>query len=229
MRSALSSGGLASRHTEQEVLGVSHRPDVRATGFSIPTTHFEVRVAHSNRLVTVPELRRRGQSPDAFVEATWQWRLDHDYQGGPPPRAAYELIPAVASSYGGWHPAFARLWRGAVRIAAEQAGPSASQIGILWRTVGLLVVILQRQTFQVLAACATTLSTEVEGRFGRPLSETPEFWRVAPEAAVLWASEEFGYPDQRRGDVSRGGTALGPPRRRTLRRRSHLRAAGMRL
>ena len=32
------------------------------------------------------------------------------------------------------------------------------------------------------------------------LSEVPEFWRAAPEAAVLWGGEEFGYPPSPRGD-----------------------------
>ena len=212
-------------HTEQEVPGLQHRPDVRASGFSIPTTHFEVHVTHPNRLASDPELRRRGQSPSAFVEGAWRWRLEHDYQGGPPPRAAYDLVPAVASSYGGWHPSFAQWWRGAVRMAAEHAGSLASQTGMLWRTVGILSVTLQRQTFQVLAACVPAMMHEVEGRLGRPLSEDPEFWRAAPEAALHWSVEEFGFPDQRREDghganaeVDQGYSAAG-----------HLRAAGMRL
>ena len=66
---------------------------------------------------------------------------------------------------------------------------------MLWRTVGFLSVTLQRQTFQVLAACAPALQHAVEGRLGRPLSETPEFWRAAPEAALQWSAEEFGFPE----------------------------------
>ena len=123
-----------------------------------------------------------------------------DYHGGPPRRAAHDLIPAAASTYGGWHPAFAQWWRGAVRMVAELAGPSASQTGMLWRTVGFLSVRLQRQNFQTLTACAPALRHAVEGRLGRPLSEDPEFWRAAPEAALQWSAEEFGFPDPRRGD-----------------------------
>ena len=37
------------------------------------------------------------------------------------------------------------------------------------------------------------LELEVQGRLGRPLSEVPEFWRVALETAVFWGDEEFGY------------------------------------
>ena len=70
---------------------------------------------------------------------------------------------------------------------------------MLWRSVGLLSVTLQRQNFQVLAGCAPTLEAEVQGQLGRPLSEVPEFWKAAPEAAVLWAGEEFGYPPSPRG------------------------------
>ena len=119
--------------TEQEVPSLTHIPDVRASGFSIPTTHFEVWITHPNRLASAPELRCRGQSPSAFIEAAWHERLRTDYHGGPPRRAAYDLIPAAASTYGGWHPAFAQWWRGAVRMVAELAGPSASQTGMLWR------------------------------------------------------------------------------------------------
>ena len=103
----------------------------------------------------------------------------------------------MASSYGGWHPEFVRWWRGATRAAAEREGPSASQTGMLWRTVGFLSVTLQRQTFRVLAGCAPGLSDQVEGHLGRPLSEDPEFWRAAPEAALDWGSEEFGFPPPR--------------------------------
>ena len=113
----------------------------------------------------------------------------------------YQLIPAVVCSYGGWHPEFTQWWRGAVRAAAERAGPTASPQGMLWRSVGFLSVTLQRQNFQVLAGCAPTLEHQVQGRLGRPLSEVPEFWRAAPEAAVLWGGEEFGYPPSPRGDA----------------------------
>ena len=210
---------------EQEVPSLPHRPDVRATGFGIPTTYFEVYITHPGRHASAPELRRRGQSPSAFVEAAWQSRLTNDYQGGPPPRAAYDLVPAAASTYGGWHPAFAQWWRAAVRTAAELAGPTASQTGMLWRTVGFLSVLLQRRNFQVLAACAPALTHEVEGRLGRPLSEDPEFWRAAPESALQWSAEEFGFPDQRRGGDSNGpgGDSAGNPAA------GHLHAAGVRL
>ena len=145
----------------------------------------------------------------SYVNAAWQHRLNNDYEGGPSARAAFELIPAVVSSYGGWHPTFARWWPGAVRSAAERVGPTASQTGMLWRTVGFLSVTLQRQNFQVLAACAPALPDQVEGRLGRPLSEDPEFWRVAPKAAVEWGAEEFGFPPRRRGgNAQRSGNTI---------------------
>ena len=89
--------------------------------------------------------------------------------------------------------------------------------------VGFLSVTLQRQMFQVLAACAPTLSYEVEGRLGRPLSETPEFWRAAPKAALQWGAEEFGFPEQQREDLSSGGGDMDHAAA------GHVRAAGMRL
>ena len=113
-------------------------------------------------------------------------------------------------------------WRGAVRAAAERAGPTASIHGMLWRTVGFLSVALQRSNFQVVAGCAPSLSAEAEGRLGRPLSEVPEFWRAAPEAAVEWAAEDLDIPPPRRGDLdtveAEGLVGAG-----------HLRAAGLRL
>ena len=87
----------------------------------------------------------------------------------------FNLIPAVVSSYGCWHPQFARWWREAVRAAAERAGQVASPQEMLWRSVGLLAVTLQRQNFQVLVGCAPTLGHQVQDRLGRPPTEVPEF------------------------------------------------------
>ena len=78
----------------------------------------------------------------------------------------------------------------------------------------------------VLAGCAPSLGDQVQGRLGRPLSEVPEFWRAAPEAAVLWGGDEFDYPpsprsgarDQVDQDFDLMHSAAG-----------HIRAAGMRL
>lgn len=209
---------------EQSDSRLLHRPDVRADGFSLPTAHFEVYVPHPSPQESRPEQLRRAQSPAAFIEAQWAARLERDYGGGPPRNAAFDLVPAAVSSYGSWHPAFARWWRGAVRAAAERYGPTASQTGMMWRTVGFLSVILQRQNFHVLIGCAPTLEALVVGRLGRPLSEDPEFWRAAPEAALSWGEEEFDFPPQRRGGEEPrpedfGDQAAG----------GHLRAAGLRL
>ena len=127
-------------------------------------------------------------------------------------------------------PQFAQWWwRGAVRAAAERAGSSgASAQGMLWRSVGFLSATLQRQNFQVLAGCAPTLELDVEGRLGCPLSEVPEFWRAAPEAAVLWGGEEFEYPPSPRGgspELAAADDDLDPRHSAA----GHLRAAGIRL
>ena len=116
--------------------------------------------------------------------------------------------------------------REAVRAAAERSGPTASQQGMLWRTVGFLSVTLQRQNFQVLAGCAPSLAEQVEGRLGRPLSEAPEFWRAAPEEALLWGSDEFGYPPSPRGGPPDLGAAEGAL---SWAAAGHMRAAGLRL
>ena len=65
-----------------------------------------------------------------------------------------------------------------------------------WRTLGFLSATLQRQNFLVLSGCAPTLADRVTGQLSRPLSETPEFWRAAPDAAVQWGAEEFGFPPE---------------------------------
>ena len=49
------------------------------------------------------------------------------------------------------------------RAAAELSGSSTHAASMLWRTVGFLSVTLQRQNFLVLAGCAPTLATQVEG------------------------------------------------------------------
>ena len=101
--------------------------------------------------------------------------------------------------------------------------------GMLWRTVGFLSVTLQRQNFQVLAGCAPSLAEQVDGRLGRPLSEAPEFWRAAPEAAVQWAGGQFGYPPSPRdGPLDQGGDR-GPDSGSFHSAAGHLRAAGIRL
>ncbi len=89
--------------------------------------------------------------------------------------------------------------------------------------MGFLSITLQRQNFRVLEGCAPGLEEQVHGRLGRPLSEEPEFWRAAPEDALDWGEEEFGYqrgqgaprPD---ADDELGAGAAG-----------HLHAAGLRL
>ncbi len=97
---------------------------------------------------------------------------------------------------------------------------------MLWRSVGFLAVTLQLANFQVLAGCAPTLETQVQGQLGRPLFEIPELWRAAPEGAVAWGGEEVGYP------LSPRGQSLGPdePDLDFLPAGGgHLRAAGIRL
>ena len=85
---------------------------------------------------------------------------------------------------------------------------------------------LQRQNFQVVAGCAPSLGDQVQGRLGRPLSEVPEFWRAAPEAAVLWGGDEFDYPPSpRAGAQDLEDPELGLQQSGV----GHLRAAGLRL
>ena len=94
---------------------------------------------------------------------------------------------------------------------------------MLWRTAGFLSVVLQRRNFQVLAACAPALTHEVEGRLGRPLSEDPEFWRAAPEDALDWGEDEFGYQRSQGAPGPDADDELG------VGAAGHLHAAGLRL
>ena len=194
--------------TEQSDSRLAHRPDVRTFGFSLRNTFLEVTVTHpSDRRTDVPRAAL-GSTSSSFLEAIWRNRLRPDYGSAPPPNAPFDLIPAMVSTYGGWHPAFAQWWRGVVRRAAERSGTQANPHAMLWRTVGFLSVTLQRQQFQVLAGCAPTLADEVTGRLGNPLSETPEFWRAAPEAAVDWSPEELDLPPPPRLRGAEGDSSL---------------------
>ena len=65
---------------------------------------------------------------------------------------------------------------------------------MLWRTVGFLSIMLQRQNFQVLTGCVPEFAAQIDGLLGSPLSEDPEFWRAAPESALEWGAEEFDLP-----------------------------------
>ena len=118
------------------------------------------------------------------------------------------------------------VWRGAVRAAAERTCPTASQQGMLWRTVGFLSITLQRQNFQVLAGCAPSLAEQVEGRLDRPSLKPQKFWHAAPEEAILWGSDEFGFSPS----THRGPLALGEPEGDLMYSAAgHMRAAGLRL
>ena len=97
---------------------------------------------------------------------------------------------------------------------------------MLWRTVGFLAVTLQRQNFQVLAGCAPSLEQQVLGQLGRPHSEVPEFWRAAPDAAVQWGGDEFGYPPSPRHG---GSEPAGPDPAALPSAAGHLHAAGIML
>ena len=83
---------------------------------------------------------------------------------------------------------------------------------MLWRTVGFLSVTLQRQNFLVLTGCAPVLAERVTGLLGRPLSETPEFRRGAPDAALHWEAEEFGFPPVTAEQVDGWHSGAAPPR-----------------
>ena len=64
---------------------------------------------------------------------------------------------------------------------------------------------------------------------GAPLSEVPEFWRAAPEAAVFWGGDEFEYPPSPRGFWSPEQADLKPDLENRHSAAGHLRAAGIRL
>ena len=40
---------------------------------------------------------------------------------------------------------------------------------------------------QVLTGCSSLLGDDGQSRLGSPNSESPEFWRAAPDAAVEWS------------------------------------------
>ena len=117
-------------------------------------------------------------------------RLERDDSGGAPHDAPFDLVPAIASTYGGWHPDFAAWLRGAARGAAEFQGA-----GVLFRAAASSAVALQCGNFGVLAAASPALAARA-GRLARPLGEEPEAWRAAPDAAVQVA-DDVGLPEER--------------------------------
>ena len=81
--------------------------------------------------------------------------------------------------------------------ADEEVSPNACSNGSKaqpWIATLVSSVTLQRHQFQVLAGCAPTSADAEAGRLGHLLSEVPEFWRAAPEAAVEWGAAEFDLP-----------------------------------
>ena len=99
----------------------------------------------------------------------------------------FELLPAVVSTYGGWHPSFVRWFRRLTLVAAESVhGSQAREVRrhLLWRAVGHLSIQVQRDTFAALSRGLSPLEQGLVGTQGRVLSEDPEFWRAAPAAAV---------------------------------------------
>lgn len=191
---------------EKEDSLLPHRPDVRAQGFTLPLTHFEVHVPHP--AWSPPDAQqRRGSSNCAFVEEACRRRLAG--------------IPAFqrSSSSQRWFPPTAagirnlHTGRGVQLVLPLNVWlPPAHRFRGRLGTRSVSFVTFQLQNFQVLAGCAPALEEEVQGRLGRPLSEVPEFCRATWEVAVLWRGDESDYAPSPRD--SAGG---------------HLRAAGIRL
>ena len=117
--------------------------------------------------------------------------------GGVQAGAPFELIPAVVSSFGAWHPDFVS-WSKRLIAQVVDAGP-ASGVGratdsckaALWRFACSLSVALQRGNFaMMLPSFGSALEPGAAlDRLGNPLSEEPEFWRCAPFSALSWVSE----------------------------------------
>ncbi len=183
----------ASALREQVEPALAHIPDIRVSSLRHPLSYLEVHVSHPLRRHPSPSLGDWGERPGAFVDWAWQRRLRVDYRGGPAADAPFQLVPAVASTFGDWHPSFARWLRQVAWAAADASaaggvgGPSAVCRGVLWRASVSLSVALHRGNFDVLAASAPSLAAGA-GALGRPLSEEPEFWRAAPSAALPWAT-----------------------------------------
>ena len=142
---------------------------------------------------------RRGVSPSAYLHEVWDMRIRRDYAGGPSEDVPFELIPAIALTYGGWHFRFATWLRRTARATAElQRGPLVRHVHtqLLWRTVGILSTQLQRASFASLANCIVPLQADIRGRLGHELSEAPEHWRAAPASAVGWVALELSHQEE---------------------------------
>ena len=124
----------------------------------MPLAYFEVGIAHPHRHYARTRMAERGESPDGFPRATWAEHLERDYSGGAPCDAPFDLVPVIASTYGGWHPDFAawllRAAHGAVEMhgTGVAGGPPASAAGLLFRAAASLAIALQHGNSGVLAA-----------------------------------------------------------------------------
>ena len=153
----------------------------------------EVHVPHPHLHAAGSSLDLWASSSTAFAIDAWEHKLG-EYGGLP--AGPFELIPAVASSFGAWHPDLL-TWVKRLIGQIVDSGP-VSAIGspgaakaALWRFACSLSITLQRGNFAMLAP---TFGTELDAetlsdRLANPLSEEPEFWRCGPYSALSWTTE----------------------------------------
>ena len=158
--------------TEQDEPLLRHRPDLRiAHGLAPTLTYLDVSVTHS----TAPSANHEHNAghPDAAVEAYWASKLEREY-APMPRRAPFRLLPAVCTTYGGWHPATRNFLREcASRVAAANASLPGAELLASTALRGWtcrLSIAVQRQNAQMTKRCCAP-----DGDFGldKDWSEPP--------------------------------------------------------
>ena len=162
--------------TEQEEPSLRHRPDLRVSHGLAPTPpYLDVSVTHA--IAPSANLRRNAEGPDAATRAAWDDKFAREY-APLPPRMAFRLLPAVCTSYGGWHPATRRfLQECAARVAAANAALPCSDTlarGVLQGWVTRLSVGVQRENAAMVRRCVGA-----DGAFG-----LDTHWSEGP--SLLW-------------------------------------------
>ena len=179
----LASGGFTV-HTKQEEPQLRHRPDLRVeAGLAPVLTYLEVHVTHP----TAPTANHTANAlgTDAATTNAWNDKLRRDY-APLPERPNFRLLPAVATTYGGWHTETKRFLQECASRVATAAGrqPNSAAIkqALLQRWVCSLSVALHRENAAMLQRCTAMAGRDISDR---PWSEgAPPLWDL-PSAPCL--------------------------------------------
>ena len=139
------------------------------------------------------------------VQACWEEKLRREY-APLPRRPGFRLLPAVATTYGSWHPrTLSFLSECAHRVGSANVSlPGASRLpgAVLQGWTSRLSVALQRETAAMVKRCVA-----VDGDFGldRPWSEGPPLlWEQTCMACACEDEDESEEESEEDGEDDEG-------------------------